>query len=149
MPQFYVRETFFRPDEYARDDSALPAAIIDGLRRLLTRHERANLFLPIRSMQYQAIIERDEIVFVDGQGGYAHQDGIGGRLITLAWQPQPTGERTALDGPVPCRIIYYFPDLKETHRRLVGEVRKVLDQEARRAQALEPVECRVLPFRRR
>ncbi len=35
MPQYFVRETFFRPDEQHREVSALPADLINGLRLLL------------------------------------------------------------------------------------------------------------------
>ena len=98
-------------------------------------------------MQDQAIVERDEIVFVDSQS-YAHQDGVGGRLIRLAWQLSPASRRDSLDGPVPCEILYYFPNLKETHRRIIGELRSLLSQNLERQRPTAGRSCRVLPFRR-
>ena len=147
MPEFFVRETFFRPPEHGREASSLPAVIVNGLRLLLSRQERDHLFLPIRRMQYLAVVERDEIVFVDSQS-YAHQDGVGGRLIRLAWQLSPASRRDSLDGPVPCEILYYFPNLKETHRRIIGELQKLLSQNLERQRPTADRSCRVLPFRR-
>jgi hypothetical protein len=150
MAPYTVRETFFRPEEHSRERSALPADIVNSMRTLLNRGGGSCLFVPIRSMQYQAVVERDEIVFVDAQGGYAHQDGEGGRLIRIAWLPAPAGERDSLSGPVFCEMVYYFPDLKDVQRRLLAEIRPALAQFACRqtARAGAVVERRVLPFRR-
>jgi hypothetical protein len=152
MPRYFVRETFFRlEEEFARQQSALPAALYNALQLLLKRSGRDSLFIPIRTMQYQAVMERNEIVFVDSNGGYAHQDGEGGRLIRIAWRPAPAAERDSLDAPVPCEIVYYFPDLKETQWRLMSELPPLLKKilERQRASDLESAELRVIPFRRR
>jgi len=149
MPQYFVRETFFRPDEQHREVSALPADLINGLRLLLVRHGQDCLFVPIRRMQYQAVVERKEVIFVDGEGGYAHQDGVGGRLIRLAWRPQPPSERVALDAPVPCEILYYFPDQKELQRRLVAELRPLIASILERQRRLMAGQRSVIAFRRR
>jgi hypothetical protein len=150
MSSFRVHETFFRPDQpFAREASALPADVYNGLQLLLAREPSSCVFLPIRSMQYQAVIDREEVVFVDANGGYAHQDGVGGRLIRIAWRPgsQP---RDSLAEPVPCEIVHYFPGLKETQWRLLGETRAALRQvlERQRGPGLAPIERRVIPFRR-
>ena len=151
MSRYSVRETFFRPEEYARQQSALPAATYNALTLLLARSGGGSLFIPIRSMQYQTVAERAEIIFVDGLGGYAHQDGEGGRLIRIAWRPVPAAARESLDAPVPCEILYYFPGLRETQRRLASEVSTVLRQllQRQREQAVQTLERRVVPFRRR
>lgn len=149
MPQFYVRETFFRPREYSRAQSALPAVLYNDLQLLLSRGDGGSLFIPIRSMQYQAVAERDEIIFVDSHGGYAHQDGEGGRLIRIAWRPAPARQRESLSSPIPCEIVYYFADLKETQRRLMSELPPVLGQILRqqREQDIQTLERRILPLR--
>ncbi len=148
MPQYYVRETFFRPDEHSRELSALPAGLVNGLWLLLARHGRENLFVPIRTMQYQAIVDRDEVVFVDSHGGYAHQDGVGGRLIRLAWRPRPAAERDSISAPVPCEIVYYFPDLQTIHRRLITELNPVIALNLERQRGVQAGACAVVPFRR-
>jgi hypothetical protein len=150
MPRYFVRETFFRPREHARESSALPAIVFNNLRLALNKSGGESLFIPIRSMQFQAIVERDEIIFVDNHGGYAHQDGEGGRLICLAWQPAPARERESLDDPVLCEIVYYFPKLKDVHRRLISEFPPVLEKilQRRREQDVRATTPRVLPLRR-
>jgi hypothetical protein len=150
MPSYQVRETFFRPERpCTREHKTLPADIVNGLRRLLSRAGGGCLFLPLRSMQYQAVIDRDEVVFVDAVGGYAHQDGEGGRLIRIAWCWQ-CGPRDSVSEPVPCEIIHYFPDLKEVQWQLVGEVRAALEvaESRRRERAAPACQRRVVPFRR-
>ena len=150
MASFRVRETFFRPDEpVSRESSTLPAELHNGLQLLLARDGGSCVFLPIRSMQYQAVIDREEVVFVDAYGGYAHQDGVGGRLIRIAWRPL-AGPRDSLTTPVPCEILYYFAGLRETQWRLVGESRAALGVSLgrQRGPALAAIERRVIPFRR-
>jgi hypothetical protein len=150
MASYRIRETFFRPDcEFARERSALPADLHNGFQRLISRTEDHHCFLPIRPMQFQAVVGRDEVIFVDGNGGYAHRDGAGGRPILIAWRPAG-GPRDSLDAPVPYDILYYFPGLKETQRRLLGETRTAVRLElARRRERDPPVgERRVLTFRR-
>lgn len=146
----YVRETFFLPPEHAREASALPASIYNALALLLARSGGETLFVPIRSMQYLAVARREEIVFVDSNGGYAYQDGEGGRLIRLAWRPAPAAERTDLNAPVPCEIVHYFPGLEELQRRLVSEIQPALRLLATRGRQAAPAPPgpRVVPLRR-
>lgn len=149
MASYFVRETFFRPDEaVARESSRIPAGIHNRMLELLRRSGGASVFVPIRAMQYLAVVERDEVVFVDGQGGYAYQDGEGGRLIRLVWRPAP--ERDSITAPVVCEIVYYFTDLREVQRRLLSEIGPALDQllRRRRDRDIGAWEGRVLPFRR-
>ncbi len=150
MPGYYIRETFFRPPEHTREHSTLPAAVYNDLQLLLKRNKSKSLFIPIRSMQFQAVVETGEIVFVDSHGGYAHQDGVGGRLIRVAWRPSPAAQRESLSGPVACEILHYFPDLKETQRRLMSEFPPILRQflQRQREQNLRSSAPRVIPLRR-
>lgn len=151
MSEYYVRETFFRPPEYARQRSALPAAVYNDLQLLHKRGAGKSLFIPIRSMQFQAVVEGGEVIFVDSHGGYAHQDGVGGRLIRAAWQSTSAAERESLTDPVLCEIVHYFPDLAETQRRLMSEFPPVLRQllQRQREQDLQVRAPRVVPFLRR
>jgi hypothetical protein len=84
MASYSVRESFFRPTEHSRQASALPADLYNDLQLLLKGQTGTCAFVPLRALQYQAVVERDEVIFVDSQGGYAHQDGVGGRLIRVA-----------------------------------------------------------------
>jgi len=150
MSGYYVRETFFRPPEHTRERSTLPATVYNDLQLLLKRSDRGSLFIPIRSMQFQAVVESGEVIFVDSQGSYAHQDGTGGRLIRIAWRPLPAAERESLNGPVPCEIISYSAGFKETQRRLMSEfppaLRRLLQRQ--REKDLQATVPQVLPLHR-
>jgi hypothetical protein len=141
-------ETFFRPPETARERVNLPAALFNRCQLLLNRAGSRHLFIPIRSMQYQAIIDESEIIFVDNQG-YAVSEGHGGRLIVLAWDVALRSTRDSLATPVPIEIVYYNSDGHEIHRRLMGDFPKALDRyEARQRDARgASVTASVLPFR--
>jgi hypothetical protein len=124
----FTNETFFRPRELLRQRLNLPASLFNRCRLLVTRSETYYRFIPIRSMQYQAVIDREEIIFVDHQGGYAVQDGEGGRLIVLAWQFPPALIRESLHGPVGIDLVLYRQDAREIHRRIMSEFPPALDR---------------------
>jgi len=149
MASYSVPETFFRPAEDSRQASTLPADLYNDLRLLLKGGDHACIFVPLRAMQYQAVVERDEVIFVDSQGGYAHQDGVGGRLIRIAWVLTPPAARDSLSDPVPCEIVYYAPGLRETQWRLIGELREMLRRvlTERRAADLRTLTRRVVSLR--
>ncbi|WP_201099040.1 hypothetical protein [Thiocystis minor] len=103
--------------------------------------------MTVGSMQYLAVVEYEETIFVDALGGYAHQDGEGGRLIRLAWRPALG--RESLAAPVPCEMIYYFSGSKEVQKRLMTDIgpalQRMLDQPSDAGSAAR--EGRILPFR--
>jgi len=144
---YHTTETFFRPPELARVASALPATLYNTAQNLLARSRSGCVFVPIRSMQYIGVIDRAEIVFVDSQA-YAHQAGQGGRLITIAWQPRLTADRSSLTEPVPCDIVFYETQQRETQQRLVGEFALAMQDLDRRYRgaALPAQGARILPF---
>jgi hypothetical protein len=69
-------------------------------------------------MQYLAIVDREEIVFIDGQGP---------RRIELAWRDFQTGEREDLREPVAYSCIYYDDNGRENMNRLQSEFFKALE----------------------
>lgn len=143
-----VTETFFLPAALADEAWSLPADIYNMSRNLLGRSDFDCAFVPIRSMQYLAIITRDEIVFVDSQA-YACSNNEGGRLIMLAWKFDAGAARDALDRPQPCRIVYYTDDGHLLQMRLVSAYREALalmDQRYR-DRSLPPGGARILPLK--
>lgn len=149
MVDYLIRETFFRPDDaVAYEQTRIPAALYNGLQLLLRRSTGSAVFIPVRSMQYQAVVDREEVVFVDSHGGYAYQDGEGGRLIRIAWRPAVG--RESISNPVACEIVYYFKDLRETQTRLLGEIQPIIKQmlERQRSTGGSTPAPRVLPLRR-
>ena len=62
-----TRETFFVPAEVSRTISTTPAEIYNLYRSLFIRNKNGPVFVPVRSMQFLAILDRQEINFVDSQ----------------------------------------------------------------------------------
>jgi hypothetical protein len=140
-------EIFFRPEETARERVTLPAPLYNRCRLLLARCPRPHVFVPIRIMQYQAVIDSEEIIFVDNQG-YAVRDGRGGRLIVLSWEVALDKPRQSLTEPVPIEIVYYGHETHDTHRRLMSEFPKALSLYEVRQQRVEDGTrtAAILPF---
>ena len=102
----FTTETFFRAEEAGHEQLKLPATLFNRCVLLLNHSATGNVFVPVRSMQYQAVIDADEIIFVDNQA-YAVQDGNGGRLIVLSWKVPLHSSRDSLNEPVPIEVVYY------------------------------------------
>ena len=143
-----LSETFFRPDQMACERLTIPAVLYNLCRLALSRCGNEQVFVPIRSMQIMAVIDTDEVIFIDSQA-YAVQDGEGGKLICLAWKFRHETGRSDLTEPAPVELCYYSDDARELHGRLVGEFGQALDLlvERMREQDCEPREGKVLPFR--
>ncbi|MEJ2508903.1 MAG: hypothetical protein P8009_05405 [Gammaproteobacteria bacterium] len=108
-----VRESFYRPDAVlGREPWALAAGIYNRTYLLLRHCGEDCLFVPIRSMQYLAVVDAEEIIFVDGNRRH---------YIELAWQGFRPQTRAALDEAVPFEVVYYLAKGRETMQRLVGE----------------------------
>jgi hypothetical protein len=148
MSDRITTEAFFRPDELGREQLTIPAALFNRCRLMLTRCESEHVFVPIRSMQYQAVIDRGEIIFADSHGGYAVRDGHGGRLIVLAWKFSQDVGRNSLNEPVPIDLVSYSAESREIHRRVMSEFPRVLDrlEERLREYGCEPRSKVILPF---
>ena len=148
MSRRFSTETFFRPVELERERLAIPAPLFNRCRLLVNRCESEHLFVPIRSMQYLAVIDRGETIFVDNHGGYAVRNGEGGRLIMLAWMFPQESARESLTEPVAIDLLCYSPDGREIHRRLMGELPRALDrlEEKMQESGCEPKQKVVVPF---
>jgi len=114
-----VEETFYRPSEIQRESRCLPADTYNMARLLLGRCGSGCLFVPIRSMQYLAVLDAEEFIFVDREGG---------RLIDIAWQRFKPQSRHSLDEAVAYEAVYYTGKGEETMRRLQSEFYKALHQ---------------------
>ncbi len=140
-------ETFFLPTERLREPTRIPAALFNRCRLLLSRSHYEHVFVPIRSMQFLAVIDSSGILFVDSQA-YRVQGEDGGRLVLLAWEFRADLRPAALDRPVPIELVHYHPDAGELHRRLIGDFSRAISVlESRRGGDRETRGKRVLPFR--
>jgi len=111
-----MEERFYREQEIARLPDFLPAATYNLAHTLLARAGSC-LFVPIRSMQYMAVLDAEEFIFVDSQNK---------AWVELAWQHFRPQARTSLDERVPFEVVHYLPQAVETMRRLPGEFHQAL-----------------------
>ena len=132
-----VTETFYRPPEVAHEARTMPAETYRLAHLLLSRASTGSVFVPIRTMQYLAVIDREEFIFVDREGG---------RAIEIAWRRIDAGTREALDAPVPYEAVYYSLSAAETMKRLQSEFQKALREFQDRQPA--PVSARIIPLGR-
>ena len=141
-------EVFFLPDEVSRHTVTLPAALHNRCRTLLSRCHYEHVFVPIRNMQFLAVIDEQEIVFVDSQA-YAVRDEEGGRMILLAWQFRPDLRSDSLNEPVPVDVVQYDKSAAELQKRLPGEFSRALDilEDRYREQGCDARVKKVVPFR--
>jgi hypothetical protein len=133
-----VEETFYRPDEVAHEPRTLPATTYNLAHVLLARAPGGCLFVPIRSMQFLAVLDSEEFIFVDREGG---------RMIEIAWQHFRPGERSALDEPVSYEAVYYSASGAQIMSRLQSEFYKALAQLEHRAPVNAPARVVKLPAR--
>lgn len=114
-----------RGPELAREPRHLPAAVYNLAHTLLSRGGDA-VFVPIRSMQVLAIIDREEIVFVDSQRKH---------FVEVAWQRFAPRSRAALDSPVPYEVVHYGKQSAVLLTRLQSEFARALQALADRQPA--------------
>ncbi len=101
--------TCYRDPEVKRERRILPATTYNLAIQLFARRETNQLFVPIRSMQYLAIIDEEEFVFVDSQRKC---------WIDIAWQNFHAQKRDALDQPVNYEAVYYRENQTAVMQRL-------------------------------
>jgi len=131
-----ITETFFLPNEESRQEWQVPAETYNLFHSLYARCEKGYVFAPVRSMQYMAVLDKNEIVFVDSQS-YAYSNDEGGRLIVIAWQFAQSHDRDSLTDPMPCEVVFYGKNMADKQLRLVlafKEALELLDQRYRDEQ---------------
>jgi hypothetical protein len=104
--------TCYRSNETSRETLSLPASTYNLAITLLVRCASEHLFVPIRSMQYLAIVDIKEFVFIDGERKC---------WIDIAWQDFQSQARTSLDQPVAYEAVYYRENQAEIMSRLQRE----------------------------
>lgn len=132
----FTRETFFRPHELTREQASIPAVLFNRCRLILRHCQYENVSVPIRSMHFVAVLEENEIVFVDSLN-YAVRNGEGGRMILLAWKYARTKRRDSLTAPVSIELIQYAEHARKFHNRLMAELPKALTLFEKRAHQLD------------
>ena len=104
--------TCYRDAELQREPRQLPATVYNTARLLLEHSKEEVVFVPIRTMQYLAVIDHEEIIFLNSE----HKT-----WVEIAWQSFHPQRREALTEPVPYEAVYYQPNAKQTMQRLHAE----------------------------
>jgi hypothetical protein len=121
--------TCYRDHEVAREPRALPAAIYNLAIVQLARSPSGCLFVPIRSMQYLAILSLDEFMFIDGQRK---------NWIDISWRRFKPQLRNSLNEPVQYEVVYYRPDYVGLMLRLQSEFYPALRALAEKTRPQRP-----------
>ncbi len=127
--------TCYRDSESAREPRFLPAATYNLAHTLMSRSPTGCLFIPVRAMQYLAIMDTEEIVFLDGERKC---------WVDIAWQDFHPQQRSSLDEPVPYQAVYYRADAEQLMARLQAELPRALNDLARKGRFDGP--AKVLKF---
>jgi hypothetical protein len=104
--------TCYRDTEINRESRHLPAATYNLAITLLARCSTRHLFVPIRNMQYMAILDNEEFVFIDGERKC---------WIDISWQNFKPQARDALDQPVAYEVVAYRDHMNAVMSRLQSE----------------------------
>lgn len=114
-------QSFFLPDEFFCLQTRLLSQTYNLAHILLNRSQSDHVFIPVRSLQYLAIVEKNTFWFVDSLD-YAVRGNEGGRLIRISWHPLlHTNEREGLNQDMDCRVLYYGKDMHDIQNRLGHE----------------------------
>lgn len=130
--------TCYRDAELMRESRHLPAATYNLAQTLFSRSASGCLFVPIRSMQYLAILDAEEFVFLDGERKC---------WIDIAWQNFRPQLRTTLDDPVAFQVVYYRADSAQLMSRMQAELSRALGELAKKETPHG--DARILKFERR
>ena len=132
-------ESFYREAPIEIRPAQLPADLYNLAHRLLVRGGADCLFVPIRSIQYLAVIDPEEIIFVDREAKH---------LVELAWRTFRPQARAALTDPVSYEQHLYLDKARATLVSLQGEFLKALSlmDERTAATGRSPGDTQVLPF---
>ncbi len=114
-------ETFIRPVELSRKSLRLGSSMFNAYRLLISRDADEFVFLPLRNIQFQAIVSSDEILFVDAFGPYYSDVTTGGRCISFAWQFADIQQRDSITHPADYEFIRYCDHGDVDNNRLVTE----------------------------
>ncbi len=133
------KESFNRGEALGHKARMLPAETYNAMRLLLDYSDASCVFVPIRSMQYMAVIDQEEVIFVDAVSAR--------RSIEFSWQQFKPQQRSSLTEPVAYRFTYYDVKAIETIKRAQGEFNRFVQQMIDRGKNARPsVKADVIRF---
>ena len=127
--------TCYRDPELIREPRHLPAATYNLAFTLLARNGTGSLFIPIRAMQYMAILDAEELIFLDGERKC---------WVDFSWRDFRPQARASLEDPVAYEAVYYRADPENLMSRLQAELPRALQALAAKSKVDGP--ARILKF---
>jgi|GEM_PF-1112640 len=106
-----TKESFILGNVLLEEKRSIPASLYKKTLKLKKNKEKA-VFVPVRSMQYLAIIDTAEIVFVNG---------LNKRLIEFSWNNFNYKKSMKITDPVEYILKFYVPGKEEEARRMQRE----------------------------
>lgn len=132
--------TLYREEPILREARHLPADAYNLTRLLLAREMESTgkncVFVPIRSMQYLAIIDQEEVVFVDRELP---------SMVQMAWQSFKRQDRNSLDDRVGFEVAFYTQESLGLLPRLMSELPKAMQMLADKASVGHPADVLSFP----
>lgn len=132
-----MEESFNREQEIMRLPGFLPA-LTYNLAHTLRMRAGTCLFVPIRSLQYMAVLDAKEFIFVDSQNK---------AWVEFSWQCFQPQRRASLGDRVPFEVVHYRPQAAETMKRMPGEFLLALQRLADRDRPHEAAKVLQLTVR--
>lgn len=135
-------ESFYRATTLGSQSHTLPAEHYNSMRLLFTASQQTCVFVPLRAMQYMAVIDAHEIIFVDA---------FNRPYIEFAWQHFKPQLRHSLSAPVQYEWVYYQPNALATRLRAQSEFFRAVQvlQQRLRAQHRPPEASTLVAFKPR
>ena len=141
----YYSESFHRNKALGAKTRTMPALQYNEMRLLFQRCGESCLFIPLRNLQYLAVIDQEEIIFVDSMRK---------AYVEFAWRKFAPQARNSLDDAVSYDFVYYEPQALETIVRAQGEFSQAIHQMSTKQQVKDAYKTRndnnrVVPFSER
>ena len=131
--------TCYRDQEVSHESRYLPATTYNLAITLLANSASHELFVPIRTMQYLAILDDEEFVFLDGERKC---------WVDIAWRKFRSQARTSLDQPVEYEAVYYRHGQSDIMARLQTEFLRALQALASKSKNDGPASVIQFPLSR-
>lgn len=132
-----MKLSFERNPERSRQSATLPAYFYNTLKVVFASVSDEAVFIPIRNLQFLAIVDRAEVVFVD-----RHHS----RFVEIAWQHFRPDKRDSIDDPVAYDQVVYEQLDRTVAARLPGEFFLALKAYREKNLQLPDGEADVIPL---
>lgn len=117
--------TLSKGDEVSRKSLTLPAVVYNKFHILLSHADERYIFVPVRSLHYLAVVDYEEVLFVDGHVR---------NQVVMSWDAFQPQARKSLSDPVPYdRVIFDEARANEILPSLQGEFLKAVQLMSKRA----------------